>query len=260
MILKHISKNNKPLILKLLGLYLLVRCSAMLQTCHDAHLINMHEDTSIVARIGQLTVDCEDRKCYATIESTIDVLMSVSNNISNNTLEHVSDSTSTTEQLHCIEGTRETREIEKTEKIEEAESIKEEASTSSQRYIELTSDEKYMLATLIYLEGGIESEECQYAIGSVVLNRLTTGDYTNIKEVIYAEDQFSPAHKVAYSCPTQTQLDIVDNLITHGPTIPEYVTFFRADYYHEWGNLIDWKCMDRTYFSYDPRLYNQLTK
>lgn len=120
-------------------------------------------------------------------------------------------------------------------------------------YIQLTDDEKDILATLLYLEGNTESVECQKAICSVVMNRMTMWDMT-LEEVVYQNTngfyQFTPAPHIEYYDPTLTQIEIVEELIVSGPTIPEYVCYFRANYYHDRPGINDFDCFDRTYFSY----------
>lgn len=127
-----------------------------------------------------------------------------------------------------------------------------------ENYIALSEEEKYHLATLIWLEGRGESIECQYAIGSVVINRYTTGGHTSILDVIYAKNQFQPAHLISQSQPSQLQIDIVNDLCLNGPTIPEYVTYFRADHYFNWDTVEDYTRISNTYFSYSTKLKHQL--
>lgn len=121
-------------------------------------------------------------------------------------------------------------------------------------YIELTEEEKHELACLIYLEGRGESVECQTAIGSVVLNRYTTGDYNSLHDVIYAQGQFTPAYLIDDTEPTITQIQIVNDLCMNGPTVPEYVTYFRANKYHTWSSTEPYKQIDSTYFSASKKL------
>lgn len=121
--------------------------------------------------------------------------------------------------------------------------------------IELTDDEIYMLATLVYLEGGIESLECQKAIASVVINRMNLWDMT-LEEVIYQKNQFSPAYLIESSAPDDIQIRLVHELMITGVSIPEYVCYFRAGYYHDWASMNDYTCFDRTYFSYSDRDYS----
>lgn len=127
-------------------------------------------------------------------------------------------------------------------------------------YIYLSYNEMYALATLVYLEGRGESIECQQAIASVVINRYTTSPdkYKNIFDVIYEPEQFSPAGLICETQPTQTQLDAVYAVARYGPNIPEYVTYFRANYFHEWGDQVPYVCMGSTYFSYSNSLKYKL--
>lgn len=124
-------------------------------------------------------------------------------------------------------------------------------------YIDLSEDEIYELATLVYLESGIEPYECQLAVASVVVNRMTTTGQS-LQEVIYAKNQFSPAYLIESSEPNESTLSAVKEVVQNGPTIPEYVTFFRADYYHNWSDLIVPYCVyGNTYFSADVRLMEE---
>lgn len=125
----------------------------------------------------------------------------------------------------------------------------------SKVYYPMSDDDIKEFATLVALEGSIESYECQCAIASVVLNRMTTGDLT-LQEVIYAENQFEPADKIPESTYTESTLRAVKHVITYGPTLPEYVTFFRADYYFDW--VEPYTNIDHTYFSYDKNLQERL--
>lgn len=133
---------------------------------------------------------------------------------------------------------------------------------SSHCYIHLTEEEQYQLATLVWLEGRGEPIEGQKAIASVVINRYTTKkytgkDYSNILDIIYEESQFSPAHLIDDFEPTQVQIDVVTDIMTNGPSIPEYVTFFRAYHYHDWENQMKYELIGETYFSYDLVLFEK---
>jgi spore germination cell wall hydrolase CwlJ-like protein len=113
------------------------------------------------------------------------------------------------------------------------------------------------LATLVYLEVGIESYECQQAVASVVLNRMFVED-ESLQSIIYADNQFTPASKIATSSPSESTLNATKDVIENGTTIPIYVTFFRSDHYHNWGSRYEnYKCIDNTYFSYDTYLMSK---
>ena len=133
-------------------------------------------------------------------------------------------------------------------------SVMENVEPEPEPYMEMGESDVYELATLVYLESGTESFECQKAIASVVIHRMQNDNLT-LQEVIYAKNQFSPAYLIAESHPSDSTLAAVKDVLQNGPTIPNYVTFFRADYYHNWSELIIPYCViDHTYFSADVRL------
>lgn len=123
------------------------------------------------------------------------------------------------------------------------------------QYIYLTESEIHEFATLVFLEAGCESYECKKAVASVVVNRMTTRGM-DLQSVIYETNQFSPASVISQYSPTQDSLNAVMEVITYGPTIPLYVTFFRANYYFDW--LVPYMSIDHTYFSYDYSLKTRL--
>lgn len=124
----------------------------------------------------------------------------------------------------------------------------------SNSYYDLSESDVYELATLVWLEGGAESDDCQKAIASAVLNRMTTRNAT-LQEIIYEENQFSPAYKISYTNPSEHTLQLVSDIVNYGPTLPEYVTYFRADYYHNWSSQIIPYCVyGDVYFSADTSL------
>lgn len=56
------------------------------------------------------------------------------------------------------------------------------------------SNDKELLASIIFCEAGNQSFEGQVAVGAVILNRIASGAYPNtIEEVIYQPGQFGPA-------------------------------------------------------------------
>lgn len=130
---------------------------------------------------------------------------------------------------------------------------------SSEYYIKLTEDEIYEFATLVFLEAGCESYECQLGVASVVINRMTTKGLS-LYDVIYAPNQFTPASLIPYYEPSESTINAVMHVVQNGPTMPEWVTFFRANYYHSFSGVADYMCIDKTYFSYDVSLKNKLDR
>ena len=138
----------------------------------------------------------------------------------------------------------------------ETSTVSADTNTTKNNYINLSESDIYELATLVYLESGFEPYECQKAVASVVINRMVNNGQT-LQEVIYAENQFSPASKIASSQPSDSTLNAVREVVESGPNIPKYVTFFRAGYYHNWSEQIVPYCVyGNTYFSADARLMN----
>lgn len=133
----------------------------------------------------------------------------------------------------------------------------------SSNYIKLSDSEITILASLVFFEGGAESIESQRAIASVVINRMKL-DNLSLRQVVFAKNQFEPAHlignKAIASKYMKKSKKVVKYVCKHGPTIPKYVTYFRADYYHSWSGMHAYKKIDKTYFSYDQACYNRYIK
>ena len=68
----------------------------------------------------------------------------------------------------------------------------------------ITQEEIEILARLLYLEAGNQSIDGQRTVIEVVFNRVLSDEFPNtIKEVVYAKNQFSPAHLIPYTTPTE---------------------------------------------------------
>lgn len=129
--------------------------------------------------------------------------------------------------------------------------VVENVATKNKKVYNVTSEEKELLAKLLYCEGRGESIECQRAIISVVFNRLDSGIWGNsIEEVIYAQGQFEPVQLglLKNAKPSQNQYDVVDYVVTNGGTLPKWVLFFRASYHFNWKNYTQYTRIDNTYF------------
>lgn len=133
----------------------------------------------------------------------------------------------------------------------------------SKRYIKLSKSEINILASLVFFEGGAESIESQRAIASVVINRMKL-DGLSLRQVVFAKNQFEPAHLIGNKSISSKYMErakeVVNYVCKHGPTVPKYVTYFRADYYHNWSGMHAYKKIDQTYFSYDEACYDRYIK
>lgn len=145
-------------------------------------------------------------------------------------------------------------------RCEITENLPVEVDTVKEDYISLSQDEIDLISKIVYLEGRGESYECQQAIVSVIINRMTT-ENKNAHEVIFAENQFTTAECADEGEVTEDIQSIVIDIAANGPTIPVCVTYFRANKYHHWntkyGTVLPYDKIDNTYFSYDKKLYDE---
>lgn len=120
-------------------------------------------------------------------------------------------------------------------------------------FLVLDAVEKHIFASLLRLEVGSSSYECQMAAASVVVNRMLY-DNKSFREVVYEKNQFSVAKWIdpdtgkCYKKPLEINWRAVEDICQNGPTLPYYVMYFRDDYYHKWST--PYFELDGTYFSY----------
>lgn len=128
-------------------------------------------------------------------------------------------------------------------------------------YYIVTAEEREMLATLVYLESSICSEDCQRAVASVIFNRLDSGRWKKdvnkdskitLYDIVYYPNAFSPAYLIEdyKDKTTQECYDAVDYVIQNGPTVPTYVRYFRTSYHFKWDGYKGYCDMDNVYFGY----------
>lgn len=123
--------------------------------------------------------------------------------------------------------------------------------------VSISPEDVDLIAKLLYLEGRGESEECQKAIVSVIINRLNSGYWGNTyRDVIYAKNQFEPAKYIENTIATPKQYDVIYDIMKNGISIPGYVLYFRAKYFFDW--CINYKQIDNTCFSYTQKDFNKL--
>lgn len=93
--------------------------------------------------------------------------------------------------------------------------------------IQLTLEEKQLLARVVWVEAQGESLEGQQAVAEVVLNRMASDDYADtLKGVIYAENQFRSVPYLEDAQPYQAQYEAIESAI-YGPyVLPEDVMHF----------------------------------
>lgn len=115
--------------------------------------------------------------------------------------------------------------------VEEPIVIEEEEETPAKtnRYseLEITEEDRELLARIVYLEARGQSFSGQRAVAEVVLNRVLDSRFPDtVYEVLYAPGQFTPAKSIASTTPTETQYEVVDCVINETPITTENTVYF----------------------------------
>lgn len=106
--------------------------------------------------------------------------------------------------------------------------------------IQLTDEEKDLLARLIWGEAQGEPFEGQQAVAEIVLNRMAASNFPNtLKGVIYAEGQFESVNNLYLAELTHTQYEAIERAL-YGPyVLPIDVVFFSTGPVNDnvWGTI-----------------------
>ena len=106
--------------------------------------------------------------------------------------------------------------------------------------IELTAEEKKLLASVVWAEARGESFEGQQAVAEVVLNRMMSDNFPdNLHDVIYGEGQFRSVPYLEKAEPYQTQYDAIESAL-YGPyVLPTDVFYFATEATNSnvWGRI-----------------------
>lgn len=106
--------------------------------------------------------------------------------------------------------------------------------------IELTKEEKRLLASVIWIEAQGEPFAGQQAIAEVVLNRMSADNYPDsLKAILYADNQFPSLELLDKAKPIQTQYEAIERAL-HGPYVLEKDVVFFATYPQNknvWGTI-----------------------
>ena len=82
-----------------------------------------------------------------------------------------------------------------------------------------------LLAHLIYCEQGESSYECLCGVGSVVINRVNSPYFPDtVYDVIYQKGQYTGTWWMWNRTPSEDAYRAAAQVLTTGPTLPEYVT------------------------------------
>lgn len=126
-------------------------------------------------------------------------------------------------------------------------------------YIYLDDDSVDYLARLTYFEAVGECDVCQRRVISVVLNRMKQKGL-DVYSVIHEKNAFETADMIPGSVLPYKKLEqlkeVVREVCKAGPTLPYYVTYFRADHFHRFKDQIPYVSCCNTYVSYSPSEFN----
>ena len=120
--------------------------------------------------------------------------------------------------------------------------VEEKPSKEDSRYpeIDLTAEERQLLAKVVWVESRGESAEGQQAVAEVVFNRMMSENFPNtLNEVIYGEGQFRSVPYLEDAEPYQAQYDAIERAL-YGPNVlPEDVYYFATnpDTSNVWGRI-----------------------
>lgn len=115
--------------------------------------------------------------------------------------------------------------------------------------VSISDEERLLIATVIDEKAEFESDECKQAIASTILNRYLISGKA-ISDIIYTESDYGISKDTAYAEPSLSAITAVQYVEHFGTILPEYVTHFRANKYHDWGDQEPFVKIDNTYFSY----------
>ena len=114
--------------------------------------------------------------------------------------------------------------------------------------IEITEQEEYLVASLVYLEAGGQgcSYELKKAIATVFFNQMTHYGLT-VEQTIYRAGAFSVASRVRYTTPSVSCRMAVRDVLECGGNMPRNVMAFQLGGYHSFGS--PFKRIQNVYFS-----------
>lgn len=108
---------------------------------------------------------------------------------------------------------------------------------------EYTSEQKELIAKMLYCEAGGESWDCQVATCSAIINFIE--HYGGNFAVLDNRNKFDPAPYYRYKTPTKMNWQVVDYVLS-GHLIAN-IKYFRINHYHYFGTPMF--AVDNVYFS-----------
>lgn len=217
--------------------------------------ISLYSVEAHAPSIEVYSTDSVTQTSVATTITSMSCMTSTTTSITTNTDISTSQTENITESSVAVtmltdtsaESTSDTQVVIETTDYTEVYSNIEPAPTQSTS--EVTNSDTYLLAALIQLEGGAETYECKLGIASTVVNRMSLYG-GSLADILYTPGQFATASRLSNTTPSDECIAAAEEVLTSGSTLPVYVIFFRAGYYHSWGDQVPYAQLGNTYFSY----------
>ena len=112
--------------------------------------------------------------------------------------------------------------------------------TSRYPGLELTDEERNLIAKLICMEAASEPFEGQQAVAEVIFNRLASGRFQNsIHNIIYADGQFPSVDYLYKAKPDYSQYKAIEQALNGPYVLPEDVVFYAKFKINDnlWGQI-----------------------
>lgn len=106
--------------------------------------------------------------------------------------------------------------------------------------LELTAEEKDLMARLICMEAASEPFEGQQAVAEVILNRLASGRFqSSVYHIIHAQGQFPSVPYLYKAKPDYTQFKAIEQALNGPYVLPEDVVFYARFRMNDnyWGQI-----------------------
>ena len=106
--------------------------------------------------------------------------------------------------------------------------------------IELTAEERQLLASVIWVEARGESAEGQQAIAEIIFNRMISEQFgDSLKDVVYSAGQFHSVPFLEDAEPCQAQYDAIDRALCGPNILPTDVFYFSTSATNSkvWGKI-----------------------
>ena len=112
------------------------------------------------------------------------------------------------------------------------------AKTDTANFYGFSQSDIDLLACLVFGEAGNQSDECQRAVASVVINRINSSEFPNTcRGVIYQKSQFTGGKSKMSDDSYRNTLYVLRN----GSTLPSWVMYFRMSYHFDWSGYTQYK-------------------